>query len=294
MSSPRPNLFIIGAMKSGTTSLHAYLGTHPDVFMSEPKEPGYFVEEMTWSRGEPWYLSLFAGAGSAAVVGESTAAYSMVPRFPGVPGRIARFNSEVRFVYLMRNPLARTVSHYWHMVQHHCERRDLFTAVREHPPYVNVSNYSMQLTPYFETFGRERVQTLTFEELVADPVAVVQKLFAWLGVDAAFVPPNIGARENVTGPAVEPRKGWVNRFRHSRLWGAVGGFVPRPLRRLGRRLAQRRVERSPQELARVAAYLAPIQAEQVHALRELLGRDFPEWESAGHPPSRLRLSTSSC
>ena len=66
-----PNLFIIGAMKSGTTSLHHYLAEHQRIFMSELKEPGYFVEELTWSRGRDWYLSLFAEAGDAAIVGES-------------------------------------------------------------------------------------------------------------------------------------------------------------------------------------------------------------------------------
>jgi hypothetical protein len=290
MTTPRPNLFIIGAMKSGTTSLHTYLATHPDVFMSDPKEPGYFVEEMTWSKGEAWYLSLFAAAGAATVVGESTAAYTMLPRFPGVPERLARFNPDARLIYIMRHPRERTVSHYWHMVQHHHERRDMLTAFREHPPYVNVSHYAMQLLPYLERFGPERVKTLTFEELTANPVGVVQGVFAWLAVDAGFVPPNIGAKENVTGGTVERKKGLVNRFRHSRFWDAVGGLVPRPLRRLGRRLTEQRVQCSPEAVA----YLEPIQREQIHALRELLGRDFPDWGPAGvGADSRLRLSTNS-
>ena len=55
----KPNLFIIGAMKSGTTSLHEYLATHPEIAMSREKEPGYFVEELSLGKGEAWYLSLF-------------------------------------------------------------------------------------------------------------------------------------------------------------------------------------------------------------------------------------------
>jgi hypothetical protein len=69
----RPNLFIVGAMRSGTTSLHAYLGLHPEIFMSVPKEPSYFVKEMNLAKGQEWYLGLFAAAGKAKVIGESSA-----------------------------------------------------------------------------------------------------------------------------------------------------------------------------------------------------------------------------
>jgi hypothetical protein len=55
----RPNLFIIGAMESGTTALDEYLDFHPQIAMSQIKEPGYFVEELTQRQGEDWYLSLF-------------------------------------------------------------------------------------------------------------------------------------------------------------------------------------------------------------------------------------------
>lgn len=277
--APRPNLFIIGAMKSGTTSLHAYLARHPEIFMSEPKEPAYFVEEMNLSRGEDWYLSLFAGGCGAKVVGESSAVYSMVPRFMGVPQLIACFNPDARFVYVMRDPFQRTLSHYWHLVQHHGEDRDLLTALKSHPPYVNVSYYAMQLRPYFDTFGRDRVHVATFEELVRDPLAMVRSLFAWLGVDEAFVPPNLCTRENATPRNVVRKGGLFDRFRHSAVWKAVGGLVPSPARRIARRLLEKPVDRSAEAVAAARAYLRPIQLEQVDELRDLLGRDFPEWPS---------------
>ena len=89
MQRLRPNLFVIGAMKSGTTSLHAYLGSHPQIFMCPEKEPSFFAKETISSRGEDWYLKLFAAAGSKPVIGESSTAYSRIPLFPGVPERIA-------------------------------------------------------------------------------------------------------------------------------------------------------------------------------------------------------------
>ena len=64
----RPNLFIIGAMKSGTTSLHEYLDTHPQIAMSQEKEPGYFVEELGLHKGEEWYLSRWPELNGAASI----------------------------------------------------------------------------------------------------------------------------------------------------------------------------------------------------------------------------------
>ena len=79
--SRRPNLFIVGAMKSGSSTLHAYLGEHPEIFMSEPKEPCYFVElddlesparEVVegWGfwRSEDAYLALFEGANTGKML----------------------------------------------------------------------------------------------------------------------------------------------------------------------------------------------------------------------------------
>jgi hypothetical protein len=59
-------------MKSGTTSLHQYLARHPRIFMPEPKEQGYFVEELNWSQSKAWYLRLFEASGDAQIIGESS------------------------------------------------------------------------------------------------------------------------------------------------------------------------------------------------------------------------------
>jgi hypothetical protein len=285
MGSPvRPNLFIFGAMKSGTTSLHAYLALHPDIFMSEPKEPSYFVEEMKLGKGEQWYLSLFAAAGDAKVIGESSAPYSMVPRYMGVPDRIARFNPDARFVYIMRDPFQRTLSHYAHIVRFHGERRDLLTAVRNHPPYINVSNYAMQLRPYFDTFGRDRVYTLTFEELVRHPRDAVGPLLAWLGLGTRFEMSEQLPKENTTPKGMLPQHGMLRRVIDSAVWRAGSRIAPRWLKARVRRSLERPTEADPELVAETRRYLGPIQSKQVEELGELLGRDFPEWTSFDEKP----------
>jgi hypothetical protein len=282
MIKPRPNLFLIGAMKSGTTSLHSYLAGHPQIFMCPEKEPEFFAKQTIWSRGEDWYLGLFDGVGSEPVIGESSTVYSRIPHFPRVTERIAKFNPEARFIYIMRDPVERTISHYWFCMRFYEERRDMFTAVREDPQFTNVSNYAMQLTPYFDRFGSDRVATLTFEELSANPADVVRQLFTWLGVDPSFVPPNVGRRENATPEVIALRK--INLINH--IGRALKPVIPSEMFLAAKRRLQRYefVNRKSSKIDDVIDFLRSIQTEQVARLERMVDRRFPEWKTLrGHP-----------
>ena len=92
----KPNLFLIGSMKSGTTTLHDLLAEHPDISMSEPKEPCYFVDpdllknlwpemwRMGYWKDEQAYLALFSGKSGAKYFGESSTDYTKMPKISGV------------------------------------------------------------------------------------------------------------------------------------------------------------------------------------------------------------------
>jgi hypothetical protein len=276
----RPNLFLIGAMKSGTTSLHMYLASHPQIFMSTPKEPAYFAREDVWRKGEEWYLSLFASAHDALVIGESSTSYTKAPRFAHVPERISQFNPAARLIYIMRDPVERTISQYWFAVRFYGERRDMLTAIRQDPRYTDVGNYAMQLAPYLKLFGHDNIATLTFEELATAPLQTMQKLFIWLGVESSFEPPNLHHRAGVT-PDVIVVPG-TPRFNNLVRWRPVQTFkklAPPPVVELAKRLSGRwkYINRKRSQRYKVIEYLRGIQREQVCVLSEMLQRDFPEW-----------------
>ncbi len=290
----RPNLFIIGAMKSGTSSLHAYLDAHPEIFMSRQKEPGYFLKEFTWGRGEDWYLSLFDGGESCRYRGESSTHYTKLPRFQGAAERLAEHCPDARLIYLMRDPIERIISHYWHMVMSHDEDRPMLEAVQRNPQYLHVSNYPMQLEPWFARFPRDRILTMTFEALVADPDTRLREIFSWLGVDPDFTPENCGRSYNAGAARfVKPRgEGWLNRLRFSRFWDVASRVVPAPVRALGRRLAEREFDRSREPIEPVIEHLRPRVLPWIHELESLLGREFPEWAtSLGQPFSPRRAGS---
>jgi hypothetical protein len=292
MTQRKPNLFLVGSMKAGTSSLAHYLGAHPEIFMtSDPKEPTYFltreqlldvlpgVEKRGFWRGEEFYLKLFEAAGDRPVVGEASANYARLGRVQGVPERIHAFNPDARILFIIRDPEVRTLSHYWYKVSFFAERRDLLTAIREDPDYVETSDYALQMRPYLELFGRKRVLAITTEALASQPTTIMAQIYRWLGVDATYEPPNLAERANET-PEVVPQirgSGLLHRLRHSGLWNAIGPRVPASLRGLGRQLAEKPVERGKVDAQVARDYLRPIQRPQVAALEELLDRKFPEW-----------------
>lgn len=292
-----PNLFCIGAMKSGTTYLSQLLGSHPEIFICSPREPCFFLDpkqlRRVWPymwqcgfwRSEDTYLQLFADAGEAKYVGDASTFYSASP---DVAPRIHRFDPDARIVYVMRDPVERTISHYWHSVNHFSETRGPLAAIRNDPYYIAVSHYARQLTPYLNYFGAQRVYTLTFEELVARPVETVQSLYAWLGVEAAFVPPEIDIPLNVTPDTVTQARGWALALSRTALWRRIRSYRPEALRKLMASFAARRVCPADISMTAVIEFLRPIQREQTRELSRLLNRGFPEWTALGESDDGLR------
>jgi hypothetical protein len=293
MSPPRPNVFLIGSMKSGTTYLSQLLAAHPAIFMSSPKEPSYFVDpadllrvwpaagQHSYRQSVDGYLSLFASAGKATIVAEASTSYSHLPLFPGVPERILAFNPEARFIYLMRDPVERTISHYWQRVRWCVERRPIESAIRADLHYCEVSYYARQLRAYLQHVECTRIYILTYEALLADPAGELSQLYAWLGVDPSFRPANLGVPSNVLPEVVEQVRGLglAHRLSQSVPYRKFALHVPRSLRRLGSRLARRNVRPAEVDTSAVKAFLRPQQRLETEELRTLLGRDFPEWKT---------------
>lgn len=279
----RPNLFIIGAAKAGTTSLHDYLGGHPQIFMSNPKEPGFFTPTVGYYPTDvEWYLSLFREAGDARWVGESSTHYTKLPTHTGAPERIADFCDSPRFIYLMRDPIDRIISQWWHGVRQEGQQRvwhrSMATAVNKEVEFTAFSDYAMQLQPYFETFGRDRVLVLTFEELVAEPDRVLREVFTWLGVDPVLAPGRLEKRNARPETILVPRGlGLLQSFRRSRLWEGIAPLFPKRLRTFAHGLSRRPVSPGDVEVGEVVELLRPGQRAKVEELSRLLGREFPLW-----------------
>lgn len=216
--SSLPSFLCVGAQKAGTTSLHALLSQHPQVFLPAVKEVHYF--SLHYGRGQAWYREQFAAAQADACCGEITPYYLFHPL---AAGRIQTLLPNVRLIVMLRDPVQRTLSGLFHSIRLGLEHlppaqalaaeaerlegaeAQLLAGLLQHQShqvhsYLSRSCYGPQLQRYEELFGKQQLLLLRAEDLFVNPQQVWPRLLAFLGLDPQpppkFVPRfNAGAGE---------------------------------------------------------------------------------------------------
>lgn len=196
--APRlPSFFIIGAMKSATSTLHNQLAVQPSIFMSMPKEPNFFSDDASYAQGIDWYQSLFSGAKEGDICGESSTHYTKLPDYPKTISRLKLLIPQPKFIYVMRHPIERLVSHYIHLWSESDVSCDINQAIDQCPELINYSCYGRQLLPYFEYFGSESVLPVFFHSLKHNPAETLVQVGEFIGApepllwDDRLLPDNV-------------------------------------------------------------------------------------------------------
>ena len=230
-----PNLFIAGVEKGGTTSLWRYLDAHPDVFMSEVKEPSFFTADRhDAAKTEEQYLALFAGR-TERWLGEASVRYFYDEL---AAERIRSAAPEGRILIILRNPVDRAYSAYWGTVRSAHEQRSFRQAVEaelaggrafdaENPrkAYLRRSAYLAPVERFLRVFG-DRVRILFLEELQASPREEMAAVYRFLDID-----PDVAARLDLSA--------------HNTYWQPRNRVVDLAMSSVGaRRLARRIVPKS--------------------------------------------------
>jgi len=283
---PLPDFLIVGAARSGTTSLHRYLRGHPEVFLPDLKEPDFFAgdERVRTIRTMAEYERLFAGAGRAKAIGEASVAYLFDE---GAARRIRdTLGPETRIVAVLRNPVDALYSLWGFLSLTAGETLSFEDALAaeegrlagtvpvppgglpvEHYAYVARMRYARQLRRYLDAFGQERVHVDLFEEFFADPASAFAGVCRFLGVDPGYVPrfethnPSGRTRCRLLGNLVNRRARWKE------LGKAV--LPPRARDRLRDRLNRLNTKARP---------LSPLPRELRARLQETLDADVRELE----------------
>lgn len=180
-SSSLPDFVIVGAMKSATSSLQEQLAGQPGIFMCTPKEPNFFSDVGQYAKGMSWYTSLFAEAPQGSLLGEASTHYTKLPTYPEVVQRLKKFLPNARFVYVMRHPVDRLVSHYIHEWSTGVYRCGIEEAINKYPELLAYGRYAMQLEPYFEAFGRDAVLPVFFDHFLKEPQAELERICRFIG-----------------------------------------------------------------------------------------------------------------
>ena len=150
----KPNFIIIGAGKCATTSLCDLLAEHPDVFVSNPKEPNFFSNSENYAKGLDHYGQLFADAEGCAAIGEGSARYACKEQFPETAQRIARDLPQCRLICIVREPIAR-IGSLWkeNIFQGQRTATTFERSLREQSDiYISSSNYYRQIEHYRQFF----------------------------------------------------------------------------------------------------------------------------------------------
>jgi hypothetical protein len=279
-----PTFLVIGAMKAGTTTLHAQLDSHPDVFMSRTKELHYFAESKNWRRGPTWYAEQFGDGRGCAARGEASPSYSQADIFPGVPARVASTIPDVKLIYLVRDPIERMQSMYLHQRANGLETRPIDEAFRQETYYLNSSRYGWQLEQYSGHVPPERIKVVRTERLRTDLAALMAELFEFVGVE-----PSVQVQPIAKGRTDDKRIARPVRQRLGRVPGyrRLTTIAPEPVRRRARRLVTRPLDVESAALsAALRAELTEQLAPDLAVLRRFAGDDFAGWPLGAEPADR--------
>jgi hypothetical protein len=218
-----PDFVVIGSPKCGTTTLYGYLCRHARVFVSTPKEPEFFARDTIYAKGLDWYKALFKDAQPGQIVGEASTAYTRYPELLDSVPRLAEHLPHAKLIYMVRNPTDRAYSEFvqrvktvrnvtqggtqkevfeffspmdkavflWLQAVEQSRARD--RSVVSFEEYLGVddrvietSRYAQQIERYLKYYPREQLLLLFFEDLIADPAGMCQRVFQFLGVDERF------------------------------------------------------------------------------------------------------------
>lgn len=257
-----PEAFILGAAKCATTTLADILDLNPDIRLSDPKEPDFFTGRT--GRSAAWYRDRFRPGPAAIRIDASTSYGAAPPDGPagGVPRAIAAARPDARLIFVLRDPVARAWSSYWHEVRAGTERRTFATALRD-PLSVHqrAGLYAARIAEVLEVFAPERLLLLDFEDLRRDPVASAGRTAAFLDVDPAGLDGAAARRSN---------EGYVYAGPGRLLRSAIGNGGIRALNTLARRVSPRLSHAAKALIARPQPRLG---AEDAARARDLFARD---------------------
>jgi Sulfotransferase domain len=275
-----PNLLIIGSGKCGTSSLHWYLAAHPEIQMSDVKELKHF-HDPDWDQKLDTYAGFFDG--NAPIRGESTPSYTLHPLSPDIPERIAATVPDVKLVYLVRDPIERTISHFleraqvWHRDSF---ERDFGDIGDPYNVYVAGGRYATQVERYLRVFSREQLLVVDQADLLATRREALREIFRFLGVDEDASSPRYDVVHNPGHRKVRWRQ-TGRRLARSRTAAAVRRVVPeRPRETLfapAKRLTTRKLE-TPKIDDETRNGLREAFLPEVERLRELTGKRFASWQ----------------
>lgn len=302
MPSLQPNLFIPGAGKSGTSSMHQLLNFHPEICMSHVKEPHFWTNLNYNNYTEADYLeysNLFISNPDATYLGESSTGYMV---FPSFINRIKeKYKTEPKFIFVLRNPIDRCYSHYWWLKGMGSEKLDLKSAflkdidVEPTPEiqlpeanykcYYQYGLYAKWLKKFYGNFDSKNIKIITHESLKNNPLKTLNECFLFLNLESLIEIPEV--HTNKTQILKMPylyRYAKLITFNKVKLPQVVKDHIPNKVKIFIRKNLMQAVlkytktdKTYPKINTEERIFLKEYYKESVNSLKQLTNLSFSEW-----------------
>ena len=275
-----PTFLIIGAQKSGTTTLYRDLLTQPGVFFPYHKEPTALAHDKVLTpEGLAEYEALFAQARPTDVRGEASTGYTKIPRFTNVPARAMQvLGPDIPLIYLIREPISRIISHHHHNITNAPGPATVEEFIEADHTAVPFSRYAFQARAWLEHYSIDRLHVLIFEEYVKDRRGAIEKLAPVIGFRPELDRVDPESKFN-TAQDRSADKGWTYWLRTSWAYNRVRPLIPVATRdRLRRVLAPKAPPPPPPPSGACVELLLEVLEDDQRELAELIGRPYPIWD----------------
>ncbi|HAC64646.1 MAG TPA: sulfotransferase [Cyanothece sp. UBA12306] len=277
-SKKMPNLIIIGAMKSATTSLHKYLQSHPQIDMSNTKEINFFSSKTNWEKGIEWYKSHFDN--NALIKGESSPTYSAYQKFPETSKRMYSVVPDAKLIYIVRDPIKRIISHYIHNYTSGLESEEDINKVLGdfNNDYVMTSKYYYQLEQYLKYYSKSNILIIKTGDLNRFPQKTLHNVYQFLEISTDIKQTIYSQKMNQS----------IYRRRRTDLGNKIAQlpiinqipYLPAVLRKPLKKIIYlpfSKPVKKPQLNQHLRDYLIKYLQEDINQLRKYTGRKFDEW-----------------
>ena len=272
-----PNFLIIGAQKSGTTSIYNVLRLHPQIFFPQKKELNFFFKSIEYRKGIQYYENYFEAANGHKAYGEASPGY--ICNTDAVK-RIYKHLPKCQLIACLRNPIDRAYSQYWDNRRQLTEWIDFDQAVKwylssdariAHRGYFTRGFYYHQIFELLKYFPKEQILILLFDDLIAHPKNFYHSLFKFLKVDPYVPKLDFAEKSNPASGYNNPLfKFFLDHPEYNRFLNRV----TRHLLRFGSTLLIQR----PQMSLWARAQLNRLYLDSNSRLADLIGRDLSKWQ----------------
>jgi hypothetical protein len=300
-----PDFLVIGAGKSGTTSIDKYLNQHPDVFVPRKKEPNFFgyenvnIENLRENPDDTAhfqtsvttleeYLKIFEDAKPHQKKGETSNTYMY---HADAPSRIKHYIPNVKLIAILRQPAERLFSRYMHLArENRTPTKDFSDCLDRNSIWwkrndlIREGFYCKNLSPYFKLFPQENIRIYLYEDLKNAPIRVMSEIYEFIGVDPSFKP-DVSLKYNESGliknkllDKIYGQGGWLSRSVKTVLPGIYRkmkgnlSLKKKMLSLRGRNLDRREMDKAIRKALTLEVYL-----EDIKQLQNLIHRDLSDW-----------------